>query len=81
MQREIEWLNERLDNQGIQRGNESDEEGENEDERVGEMSYADRVLRALEGRSEAIKIDVLDYVGSLKLEELIDWLNEMGIFF
>ena len=36
------------------------------------MSYEDRVLKALEGRSEAIKIDVLDYAGSLKLEELID---------
>ena len=45
------------------------------------MSYEDTVLRALEGRSEAIKIDVSDYVGSLKPEELIEWLNEMGIFF
>lgn len=81
MQREIEWLNERLDNQEIQRGNEFDEEGEYEDKRLGEMSYEDRVLRALEGRSEAIKIDVSNYVGSLKLEELIDWLNDMGNFF
>ena len=45
------------------------------------MIYEDRVLRALEGRSEAIKIDVLDYASSLKLEELIDWLTEMGKFF
>ena len=44
------------------------------------MSYEDRVLRALEGRIEAIKIDVSNYVDSLKLEELIDWLNEMGNF-
>ena len=72
MQREIERLTERLDNQEIQRGNNTDEEEEDEGERLGEMSYEDRVLRALEGRSEAIKIDVLDYVGSLKLEELID---------
>lgn len=81
MQMDIEQLNERLDNQKIQRGNESDEEGENEDERLGEMSYEDRVLKALKGRSEAIKIDVSDYDGNLKPEELIDWLNEMGIFF
>ena len=81
MQREIEWLTKWLDNQELQRGNETDEEGENEDERLGEMSYEDRVLRALEGRTETIKIDVSDYVGSLKPEELIDWLNEMGNFF
>ena len=55
MQREIEWLTERLDNQEVQRGNEIDEDGENEDERLGEMSYEDRVLRGLEGRIEAIK--------------------------
>ena len=45
------------------------------------MSYEDRVFRALEGRSEVIKIDVSNYAGSLKPKELIDWLNEMGIFF
>jgi hypothetical protein len=81
MQREIERLTERLDNQEIQRGNNTDEEEEDEGERLGEMSYEDRVLRALERRSEAIKIDVSDYAGSLKPEELIDWLNEMGKFF
>ena len=81
MQREIERLNEWLDNQELQRGNESEEERENEDERLEEMTYEDRVIMALEGRSEAVKIDVSDYVGSLKPEELIDWLNEMGNFF
>lgn len=90
IQRQIEGLSERLDNQGIQGGDESDEEGnrrdadqneENTEERLEEMSYEDRVLRALEGRSEGIKIDVLDYAGSLKPKELIDWLNEMGNFF
>ena len=55
-----------MDNQGIQRVNESDEEGENVDKRLGEMSYEDGVLRALEGRSETIKIDVSYYVGSCK---------------
>ena len=81
MQREIERLNEWLDNQELQRGNESEEERENEDERPEEMTYEDRVIRALERRSEAIKFDVSDYAGSLKPEELIDWLNEMGKFF
>ena len=81
MKREIEWLIERLDNQELRRGNETDEEEENEDERLGEMSYEDRVLRALEGSTEAIKIDVLDYAGSLKPKEFIDWLNKMGKFF
>ena len=68
MQREIEWLNEQLDNQELQRGNESNEEGENEDKRLGEMSYEDRVLRDSERRSEAIKIDFVDYAGSIKLK-------------
>ena len=79
-----------MDNQGLQRGNEFDEEGnqgganqdeENIREELEEMSYEDRLLRALEGRSEAIKIDVLEYASSLKLEELIDWLTKMGKFF
>ena len=45
------------------------------------MSYEDRILRALEGRSESIKIDVSNYASSLKPKELIDWLIEMGKFF
>ena len=79
-----------MDNQGLERGNEFDEEGnqgdanqneENIGEELEELSYEDRVLRALEGRSEAIKIEVSDYAGSLKPEDLIDWLTEMGKFF
>ena len=75
-----------MDNQGLQRGNESDEEGnqgganqneENIGEGLEEISYEDRVLKALEGIRKALKIDVSDYVGSLKPEELIDWLNKM----
>ena len=45
------------------------------------MSYKDRVLRALEGKNDSIKIKVLDYASSLKVEELIDSLNEMSKFF
>ena len=39
------------------------------------------MLRALEGRNDGIKIEVLDYAGNLKPEELIDWLNSMEKFF
>ena len=57
MQRQIERLNERMDNQGLERGNESDEEGnqgganqdeENIGEELEEMSYEDILLRDLE---------------------------------
>ena len=80
-------------NQGIlvaQGEDESDEEGnwrgvnqneENEEEPLEDLSYADRVLQDLEGKNEGIKIKVSDYAGSLKPEELTDWLNEMGKFF
>ena len=39
------------------------------------------MLKDLEGRNDGIKIEVLEYVGNLKLEELIDWLNAMEFFF
>ena len=81
-----------MDNQGIlvvQGENELDEEGnqrganqnEENEEHLEELSYEDRVLRSLEGKNEGIKIKVYDYASSLKPEELIEWLNEMGIFF
>ena len=54
---------------------------ENEVEELAHMSYEDRVLRALEGKSDGIKIQVSDYAGSLKAEDLIDWLNEISKFF
>ena len=54
---------------------------ENKVEELAHMSYEDRVLRALEGKSDGIKIQVSDYAGSLKAEELIDWLDEMSKFF
>ena len=63
MHKQIQWLNGRMDNQGIklaQGDDESDEEGnwggvneneENEQEPFEELSYEDRVLRALEGKN------------------------------
>ena len=45
------------------------------------MPFEERMPRALEGRNDGIKIEVPDYVGNLKPEELIDWLNSMEKFF
>ena len=45
------------------------------------MTFEERILRALEGRNDLIKIEVLDYAGNLKPEELIDWMKYMEIFF
>lgn len=45
------------------------------------MPFEERMRRALEGRNDGIKIEVPDYAGNLKPEELIDWLNSMEIFF
>ena len=93
LQRQIEELNERFDDQRARNNNvleEATDEGdnermegdeENEAEELAHMSYEDRVLRALEGKNDGIKIEVSDYAGSLKAEELIDWLNEMSKFF
>ena len=39
------------------------------------------MIRALEGRNDGIKMEVLDYAGSLKPEELIDWLKYMENIF
>lgn len=39
------------------------------------------MLRVLEGRIDGVKMEVWDYARSLKLEELIDWLNNMKKFF
>ena len=45
------------------------------------MPFEERMLRALEGRNDGIKIEVPGYVRNLKPEELIDWLNSMEIVF
>ena len=45
------------------------------------MPFEERMLRDLEGRNDGIKIEVPDYAWSLKLEELINWLNSMEKFF
>ena len=67
----------------------SDEETEHEvvdhqreqEEQLESMPFEERLLRDLEGRNDGIKIEVLDYAWSLKLEELINWLNSMEKFF
>jgi hypothetical protein len=45
------------------------------------MTFEERMLRALEGRNDRIKIEVSEYSGNLKPKELIDWLNTMEFFF
>ena len=45
------------------------------------MPFEERMLRDLEGRNDGIKIEVPYYAWSLKLEELINWLNSMETFF
>jgi hypothetical protein len=39
------------------------------------------MLRYLEGRNDGIKMEASKYAGSIKLEELIDWLNTMDFVF
>ena len=41
------------------------------------MPFDERMLKALEGRNDAIKIEVPDYARNLKPKELIDWMNSM----
>jgi hypothetical protein len=41
------------------------------------MNFEERMLKALEGRNDRIKMEVSEYVVNLKLEELIDWFNAM----
>jgi hypothetical protein len=36
------------------------------------MPFEERMLKALEGRNDGIKMEVSKYAGRLKLEELID---------
>ena len=57
------------------------EHEEHEEEQLEHMNFEERMLRALEGRNDGIKMEVSKYVGNLKLEELIDWLNAMEMFF
>ena len=45
------------------------------------MPFEERMVKALEGRNDGIKVEAPEYVGNLKLEELIDLLNSMEKFF
>ena len=51
------------------------------EEQLERMRFEERMLRDLEGRNVGIKIEVPDYAGSLKPEELNNWLNSMEKFF
>jgi hypothetical protein len=58
-----------------------DQHTKHEEEQLERMNFEERMLRALEGRNDGIKMEVLEYAGSLKLEELIDWLKSMEFIF
>jgi hypothetical protein len=45
------------------------------------MNFEERMLRALEGRNDRIKMEVSKYAGNLKPEELLNWLDAMEFFF
>jgi hypothetical protein len=49
-----------------------DHQREQEEEQLERMPFEERMLRALEGRNDGSKIEVLEYAGNLKPEELID---------
>ena len=44
------------------------------------MTFEERMLRDLEGRNDGIKMEVSNYAGSLKPEDLIYWFNSMEAF-
>jgi hypothetical protein len=54
-----------------------EEQLEHEEEPFECVTFEERMLRALEGRNDGIKMEVSEYAGSLKPKELIDWLNAM----
>jgi hypothetical protein len=55
--------------------------GEHEEEQLECMYFEERMLRDLEGRNDRIKMEVSEYAGNIKPEELIDWINAMDDFF
>jgi hypothetical protein len=65
-----------VSNEEIDQGD-VDQHIEHEEEQSERMTFEERILRALEGRNDRIKMEVSEYAGNLKLEELIDWLNAM----
>ncbi|KAH9328781.1 hypothetical protein KI387_000889, partial [Taxus chinensis] len=52
-----------------------------DEETLNERPFEERLIKALEGKNDDIKINVRDYGGGLRPEELIDWLNRMEKFF
>ena len=52
-----------------------------QEEQLEHMPFDERMLRALGGRNDGIKIEVPNYARNLKPEELIDSLNSMEKFF
>ena len=80
IQREVS--DEEIDQENVDQHIEHEEEHEeHEEEQLERVSFEERMLRALEGRNDRIKMEVSEYARNLKPEELIDWLNAMDKFF
>ena len=86
LQRKVEDLTNMLASQRIIPGEVFDEETDqgdldqhtkHEEKQLECAPFEERMLKALEGRNDGIKIEVSEYAGSLKTKELIDWLNAM----
>ena len=69
-----------VSNEGIVQGD-VDQHTKHEEEQLEHMTFEERMLKALEGINDGIKMEVSEYAGSLKPKELIDWLNAMELFF
>jgi hypothetical protein len=54
-----------------------EEHEEHEEEELNHVYFEERMPKALEGRNDRIKMEVSEYAGNLKPEELIDWMKAM----
>ncbi|GLJ25051.1 hypothetical protein SUGI_0479400 [Cryptomeria japonica] len=87
LKRQVEELMNIMENQRLKQREDNSDEGDTdqseefEEEPVNHGNFEERMLSALEGKNEGIKVEVSEYASSLKPEELIDWLNEMEKFF
>ncbi|KAH9331245.1 hypothetical protein KI387_003353, partial [Taxus chinensis] len=81
--RQVVVLAAMITQRGNQGGDDINEEEvcEEEETQALLLDFEQRVLLALEGKNDGIRVDVSKYGGSLKQEELIDWLSSMGNFF
>jgi hypothetical protein len=70
-----------IDQGDVDRHIEHEEHEEHAEEKLESTTFEEMMLMALEGRNDRIKMEVSEYAGSLKLEDLIYWLKTMDFFF